>query len=200
MSRGLALRGEGLSRGLRVGLFGGSFDPPHAGHLHVAQTALRRLGLDQVWWLVSPQNPLKGAPTDDFTRRIEAVRRLARQPGMRVSDIETRLGSTRTIDLLNHLQRSHPGVRFVWMMGADNLAGIHRWAEWTRIFETCPVAVISRPQDAVRARLSHAARQFATSRIRESQAITLPLKTAPAWTYLTERLHSHSSTALRARN
>lgn len=200
MSRGLALRGEGLGRGMRVGLFGGSFDPPHAGHLHVARTALRRLGLDQVWWLVSPQNPLKGMPADDFTRRFEAVAKLARQPGMRVSDIESRLGSTRTIDLLDHLQRSHPGVHFVWIMGADNLADIHRWANWRRIFETCPVAVIARPQDAVRARLSHAARQFATSRIREGKAITLPLQKGPAWTYLTERLHSHSSTALRARN
>ncbi|WP_323760960.1 nicotinate-nucleotide adenylyltransferase [Maricaulis sp.] len=200
MSRNRALRGEGLSRGMRVGLFGGSFDPPHAGHLHVARTALRRLGLDQVWWLVSPQNPLKGTPVDDFSRRFAAVRELARQPDMRVSDIETRLGSTRTIDLLTHLKRSYPGVHFVWIMGADNLAGIHRWAQWTRIFHACPVAVIARPQDAVRARLSHAARQFATSRIRESQSTLLPLQTAPAWTYLTERLHSHSSTALRARH
>ncbi|WP_304074030.1 nicotinate-nucleotide adenylyltransferase [Maricaulis maris] len=200
MMRGRALRGEGLGRGMCVGLFGGSFDPPHEGHLHVARTALRRLGLDQVWWLVSPQNPLKGAPADDFTRRYAAVSKLARQPGMRVSDIETRLGSTRTIDLLNHLKHSHPGVRFIWIMGADNLAGIHRWAQWTQIFQACPVAVIARPQDAVRARLSHAARQFASSRIRESMATALPLQTAPAWTYLTERLHSHSSTALRARN
>jgi len=200
MRQGQALRGEGLSRGMRVGLFGGSFDPPHNGHLHVARTALRRLGLDQVWWLVSPQNPLKGTPADDFARRFSAVSKLARHPGMRVSDIETRLGSTRTIDLLTHLQGSHPGVHFVWIMGADNLASIHRWAHWTRIFQACPVAVIARPQDAVRARLSHAARQFATSRIRESEATALPLQTAPAWTYLTERLHSHSSTALRARN
>ncbi|WP_198928880.1 nicotinate-nucleotide adenylyltransferase [Maricaulis sp. W15] len=185
---------------MRIGLFGGSFDPPHAGHLHVARTALRRLGLNQVWWLVSPQNPLKTSPSGDFQRRFNAVRTLATQPGMHITDIESRLGTTRTIDLLTHLKTRHPGVHFVWLMGADNLAGIHRWAHWPQIFRSVPVAVIARPQDAVRARLSRAATQFATSRIRESEAAALPLQSAPAWTYLTERLHSHSSTALRARH
>ncbi|RKQ96559.1 nicotinate-nucleotide adenylyltransferase [Maricaulis maris] len=200
MSRAGALRGDGLARGMRIGLFGGSFDPPHAGHLHVARTALRRLGLNQVWWLVSPQNPLKISPSGDFQRRFNAVRTLATQPGMHITDIESRLGTTRTIDLLTHLKTRHPGVHFVWLMGADNLAGIHRWAHWPQIFRSVPVAVIARPQDAVRARLSRAATQFATSRIRESEAAALPLQSAPAWTYLTERLHSHSSTALRARH
>jgi len=200
MSRAGAFRSDGLGRGMRIGLFGGSFDPPHDGHLHVARTALRRLGLDEVWWLVSPQNPLKNTPSGDFGRRLGAVRDLASQPGMRVSDIETRLGTQRTIDLLNHLKRRHPGVHFVWLMGADNLASIHNWAHWTDIFHSVPVAVVARPQDAVRSRLSRAARQFADSRIREGGAAALPLKSAPAWTYLTERLHSHSSTALRARH
>ncbi|WP_297731867.1 nicotinate-nucleotide adenylyltransferase [uncultured Maricaulis sp.] len=200
MMRDGALRGEGVSAGMRIGLFGGSFDPPHAGHRHVARTALRRLGLDQVWWLVSPQNPLKATASGDFERRFAAVEAIANEPGMKVSDIETRLGTNRTIDLLDHLRRRYPATHFVWLMGADNLAGIHRWANWTAIFETVPVAVISRPQDAVRARLSRAARQYAGSRIRESEAAALPLQSAPAWTYLTERLHSHSSTALRARN
>ncbi|WP_291845192.1 nicotinate-nucleotide adenylyltransferase [Maricaulis sp.] len=200
MSRRGALRGGRLGRGMRIGLFGGSFDPPHAGHLHVARTALRRLGLDQVWWLVSPQNPLKAQPAGDFERRFRAVQELADRPGMHVSDIETRLGTTRTIDLLHHFKTRHPGVHFVWLMGADNLASIHHWAHWPEIFQTVPVAVIARPQDAVRARLSRAACQFATSRIRESEAASLPLQSAPAWTYLTERLHSHSSTALRARH
>ena len=196
MSRNGALRGDGLSRGMRVGLFGGSFDPPHAGHLHVAQTAMRRLGLDQVWWLVSPQNPLKATPAGDFDRRFDAVCQIAARPGMRITDIETRLGTTRTIDLPNHLRPRHPDVHFVWLMGADNLAGIHRWANWTQIFQSVPVAVIARPQDAVRARLSHAARQYARSPIRESEAVALPLLQAPAWTYLTQRLHPHSSTSL----
>ena len=193
-----ALRGEGVSAGMRIGLFGGSFDPPHAGHRHVARTAMRRLGLDQVWWLVTPQNPLKGNPTGDFERRFAAVEAIANQPGMKVSDIETRLGTTRTVELLHHLKRRYPATHFVWLMGADNLAGIHHWANWNRIFETVPVAVISRPQDAVRARLSRAARHYASSRLRESEAASLPLQSTPAWTYLTERLHSHSSTALRA--
>ncbi len=199
MMRAGALRGEGVSAGMRIGLFGGSFDPPHAGHRHVAATAIRRLGLDQVWWLVSPQNPLKSTPSGDFERRFAAVLAVADQPRMKVSDIEARLGTTRTIDLLNHLKQRYPATRFVWLMGADNLSGIHHWANWNRIFEAVPVAVIARPQDAVRARLSRAARQYAGSRLRESEAAALPLQSAPAWTYLTERLHSHSSTALRAR-
>ena len=191
---------EYLGRGMRVGLYGGTFDPPHSGHLHVARTAMRRLDLDRVWWLVSPQNPLKSRQADDYARRLAGVAQLASGPGMVVSDIETRLGINRTVDLARYLSTRHPDVHFVWVMGADNLAGFHRWAEWREVFETLPIAVVSRPQDAIRARLSTAASLYSGSRIRESEACRLPLAPAPAWTYLTERLNYHSSTALRARN
>lgn len=200
VSRGGALRGEGLTRGLRVGLFGGTFDPPHAGHLHAATTAMRRLDLDRVWWLVSPQNPLKPQRDNDLQRRMDLVSGLADRPGMIACDLEARLATTRTIELLRVLTARHKDVHFVWIMGADNLATIHRWADWREIFETVPVAVVARPQDAIRARLSRAAELYRHSRLLERDARALPLQTAPAWTYLIERLHSQSSTALRARN
>jgi nicotinate-nucleotide adenylyltransferase len=183
---------------MRVGLFGGTFDPPHEGHLHAATTAMRRLGLHRVWWLVSPQNPLKTRKADDFGRRLEAVAQLAARPGMVVSDIETRLGTNRTVDLLRVLKARHPKVHFVWIMGADNLASIHRWGHWQEIFASVPIAVVARPTDAIRARLSPAAQVYGRQRRREEEAQALALQKPPAWTYLTERLYPHSSTALRA--
>jgi nicotinate-nucleotide adenylyltransferase len=182
-----------------VGLFGGSFDPPHAGHMHVAKTALQRLGLDRVWWLVSPQNPLKSRQAQKYPDRLESVRRYADDPRMIVSDVEYRLNTTRTIDLVTALQTRYPRVHFVWLMGADNLASFHRWARWREVFEAIPIAVVSRPQDPIRAQLSLAARQNARSRIREEDARILALKTPPVWTYLTSPLHSPSSTIFRAR-
>jgi len=191
------LRGETLETGMKVGLFGGTFDPPHAGHLHVARTAMRRLGLDRIWWLVSPQNPLKRRTADDLERRMAAVRTLANEPGMVVTDIESRLGIRHTAKLLRAITALHPRNPFVWIMGADNLASIHRWHDWTEIVETVPLAVIARPQDPVRARLSLMASRYRTSRLREADAKVLPLKMAPAWTYLIEPLQSDSSTQLR---
>jgi nicotinate-nucleotide adenylyltransferase len=195
-----ALRGEALTPGMTVGLFGGTFDPPHEGHLHVAETARRRLGLDRIWWLVSPQNPIKHRQAGGLDERIAAVRRLADRPGMVVSDLESRLGINRTIDLVRVLRRHYPGVHFVWLMGADNLKSFHRWGQWREIFSAIPIAVISRPHDAVRARLAQAVHMHARSRVRDQAVSTLPLKTAPAWTYLIEPLDWHSSTALRAPN
>jgi nicotinate-nucleotide adenylyltransferase len=192
-----SLRGEALAPGMKIGLLGGSFDPPHPGHLHLARTAMRRLGLDRVWWLVSPGNPLKTRQPASFDKRFHAVQALADEPGMVVSDIETRLGTSRTIDLVQALQKRHSDVDFVWLMGSDNLAQFHRWARWRDVFNVIPIAVLSRPQDELRSRLSHAARSFARSRICERQAHILPLKNAPAWTYLNEPLHSDSSTQLR---
>ena len=191
------LHGEALAPGMRVGLFGGSFDPPHDGHLHVARVAKRRLGLDRIWWLVSPQNPLKERTAGDFLRRFEAVKSLARDPGMVVTDIEMRLGARVTADVVAALRTRHPGVKFVWIMGADNLKGFHRWARWRDILGTVPVAVVARPQDPIRARLSLAARDFADSRCNHSQAGALMSRRPPVWTYLVEPLHRESSSRLR---
>jgi nicotinate-nucleotide adenylyltransferase len=184
---------------MRVGLYGGSFNPAHAGHLHVARTALRRLDLDRVIWLVSPQNPLKAATdTQSLPGRMAAVRRLATGPSMIVSDIETRIGSAYTIDTLRVMQARWPGVKFVWLMGADNLAQFHRWRGWTEIMRSVPVAVISRPGSMLRARFSPAAQRFAASRLPAAAAPTLADHVPPAWIYLPVPLNHLSSTALRA--
>jgi nicotinate-nucleotide adenylyltransferase len=185
---------------MRVGLFGGSFNPAHEGHAHVAETALRRLELDKVIWLVSPQNPLKSShETRPLAERLAQARRWARGSGMIVSDAETRLGSQYTIDTLRVLRGRYPGVKFVWVMGADSLATFHRWRGWTQIMREVPVAVISRPWIALKARTSPAARRFAHARLPSSAAAILADATAPAWVYLTGPLNFASSTALRER-
>lgn len=197
--RGALRDGLDLSPGMTVGLFGGSFNPAHDGHLHVAETALNRLGLDRVVWLVSPQNPLKGrhetAPLED---RLASARAWARGPSMIVSDVETRMGTRWTIDTLRALKARHPGVRFVWLMGSDNLAGFHRWRGWTDIMRMMPVAVIARPGSMLESRSAPAARRFASWRVPQDQARLLSHLEAPAWTYLTAPLNRSSSTALRA--
>ncbi|MEN0653905.1 MULTISPECIES: nicotinate-nucleotide adenylyltransferase [Hyphobacterium] len=191
------LHGEALAPGMRVGLFGGSFDPPHDGHLHAARVARRRLGLDRVWWLVSPQNPLKDRTAGDFLRRLEGVKSLASDPGMVVTDIEVRLGVRLTADVVAALVKRYPLVQFVWIMGADNLKSFHRWARWRDILRAVPVAVVARPQDPIRARLSLTARAFSHSRCNHTRAGALTARGAPGWTYLVEPLHKESSSRLR---
>jgi nicotinate-nucleotide adenylyltransferase len=185
---------------MRVGLYGGSFDPPHGGHAHVAKTALKRLGLDRLIWLVSPQNPLKPAGgAADLAERVRDVRTLAKTPGMIVSDIEAKTGARFTIDTIRALKARYPGVDFVWIMGADNLAGFHRWRGWNEIMRTVPVAVIDRPGLGLKSRFSPAARRFASARIAAAQAGRLARLPAPAWVYLTAPLNPASSTEIRRR-
>jgi nicotinate-nucleotide adenylyltransferase len=189
-----------LERGMRVGLFGGSFNPAHEGHAHVAETALERLKLDRVIWLVSPQNPLKpSGETAGLAERMEGARRHARGPAMIVSDAESRLGVQYTIDIVRTLKARFPGVRFVWVMGADSLADFHRWRGWTQIMREVPVAVVSRPWIALKSRFSPAARRFARFRRPAATAATLADAAPPAWVFLTGPLNFQSSTALRAR-
>jgi nicotinate-nucleotide adenylyltransferase len=133
-----------VADGLTIGLLGGSFDPPHSGHLYVSLTALRTLKLDYVWWLVSPGNPLKKAPTP-LPQRLAAARKLARHPRIIVSDIERPLGTRYTIDTVAALQRRFPKIRFVWLMGSDNLATFHLWRNWEEIALRLPLAVVQRP-------------------------------------------------------
>ena len=183
---------------MRVGLYGGSFNPAHAGHVHVAETARERLRLDRVIWLVSPQNPLKSvAETSGLAGRLAGARRLARGPSMIVADAETRLGLRYTIDTIRALKARFPGVKFVWIMGADGLVDFHRWRGWTEIFREVPVAVIARPRFSLRSRFSPAARRFARFRRPAADAAGLPGADPPAWTFLTAPLHFHSSTELR---
>jgi nicotinate-nucleotide adenylyltransferase len=185
-----------LMRGQKVGLFGGSFDPAHDGHAHVAQTALRRLGLDRVIWLVSPQNPLK-PQSATLKKRMKSARRHAAGPSMIVSDVEKKIGSAYTIDTLRALKARFPGVHFVWIMGADNLSSLHRWRGWTQIMHEAPVAVIARPGSAIKSRLAPAAVRFARYRVHSRQARLLAGRAAPAWLYMRAPLNFSSSTAIR---
>lgn len=187
-------------RGLSVGLFGGSFDPPHEGHRLVVETAMRRLRLKRLWVLVTPGNPLKPRPPADLERRIKACRDLmAGLPGVSVTGIEERLGARYSADTLAHLQRLYPQTRFVWIMGADNLAQFHKWEDWDWILENFPLAVVARPQSVVRAGISPAVRRFAKARLPESAAPTLPGRAPPAWVLLARGPTSKlSSTAIRA--
>jgi len=188
---------------MAVGLFGGSFNPAHDGHAHVAEIAMRRLGLDRVVWLVSPQNPLKdvrdSAPLTERMASARAAAKLAADGrAMVVSDFETRVGTQWTVDTLRALTARHPGVRFVWLMGSDNLASFHKWRGWTDIMRMMPMAVIARPGSLHHSHTAPAAARFASARVSAGQARLLPDLEAPAWTWLTAPLNPRSSTALRA--
>lgn len=186
--------------GMRIGLFGGSFNPPHAGHLHVGRLAIRRLGLDRLWWLVTPGNPLKeraGLPT--LSERMAMARAMARDPRIVVTGFEAELPAPYTIETIRFLQRRLPDVRFVWIMGADGLASFHRWQAWEEIAARVPIAVIDRPGMTLKAPFSKAARVLARARAPEGEARTLAGRQAPTWVFLHGRRSPLSSTALRAR-
>ena len=187
----------GLQPGMRVGLFGGSFDPAHEGHAHVAETALKRLGLDRVIWLVSPGNPLKPRAPADLQRRLASAGAMAKGPRMVVSDAESRLGVRYTIDTVRALKARYPGVRFIWVMGADSLKDLHRWRGWTQLMAEIPMAIVARPGSAVRSRLAPAARRYAHARLPAGAARRLPASAPPSWTFLTAPWSYASSTALR---
>ena len=188
----------GLRVGLRVGLFGGSFDPPHDGHLHVAREALRRLRLDQVWWIVSPGNPLKARPGASLAARVDAARRLlGRRPRIRVSACEATFGTRYTVDTVARLQAGGTRHRFVWIMGADNFARLHHWKAWSRLLARVPVAVLPRPGEQLGAGLSLAARRFARYRLPPRSAAGLALRRPPCWCLLLAPQSPRSSTRLR---
>jgi nicotinate-nucleotide adenylyltransferase len=180
---------------MKVGLFGGSFNPAHAGHAHVAQTALSCLGLDLVVWLVAAGNPLKGRPGRTSERAASAASRA--RGAMVVSDAERRLGTRYTIDTVRRLKARFPRVRFVWIMGADSLADLHLWRGWRELMAEIPVAVVARPGDSLRALTSPAARRFAHARLPRTAGRRLARTKPPAWIYLTGPWNYASSTALR---
>lgn len=184
--------------GQRIGLMGGSFNPPHEGHFLAAKAALNRLGLDQLWWIVTPGNPLKThGELKPLSERIAAVRRMARGPRMKVTGFEGELGSPFTAVTLAFLTRRYPGVRFVWVMGADNLASFHRWQDWRGIAVRMPIAVVDRPGWRLNALSSPSAQALSRRRIPEARAVTLTRHKLPAWVFLTIRLVPQSSTAIR---
>jgi len=187
------------ARGMHIGLFGGTFDPPHQAHRAASLIAMRRLGLDRVWWLVTPGNPLKDtrglAPLDG---RIAAARALAHHPRIDVTGLEAAIGARYTYDTLAYLIARCTGVRFVWIMGADNLRSFHRWQKWRAIAEMVPLAVIDRLGPSLYATSGIAGQALARFRLPETAAKSLPGRSPPAWVYLHGLKSPLSSTALRA--
>jgi len=187
--------------GQRIGLMGGSFNPPHEGHAVCALTALNRLRLDQLWWMVTPGNPLKSANgLPALEERMAASRAYARSPAIKITGFEAELGSPYTYATIRFVTRHLPRVHFVWVMGADNLATFHHWQRWRDIAGLVPIAVVDRPGWHLKALASPAARFLARARLPEDCAVLLPRRRPPAWVFLTTRLSEASSTAMRANN
>ncbi len=182
-----------------VGLLGGSFDPPHGGHAHITREALKRFGLDRVWWLVTPGNPLKPRGPAPLERRMAAARHLMRHPRVEVTEIEARLGTCYTAETLARLFALYPGVRFVWLMGADNFATLHLWDNWEWIVEHVPIGVLARPGQRISARMSRAAGEYERERLRAREAGRLGRTPPPAWCFVNVPMDASSSTAIRAR-
>jgi nicotinate-nucleotide adenylyltransferase len=184
--------------GQRIGLFGGSFNPAHRGHYMVALYALKQLQLDWVWWLVSPQNPLKDpAITGEYGRRLAYTRRIAQHPRFIVSDVEMQMKTRYTEETLEKLKALSPDAKFVWIMGADSLKSLHHWHHWLDIADMVPLAVLARPGYSIRALGSRAATRFSEQRVAPPAAVVSAR--TPAWTFLTMPLRSESSTAIRKR-
>ncbi|MBL4894266.1 MAG: nicotinate-nucleotide adenylyltransferase, partial [Emcibacter sp.] len=180
-----------------IGLLGGSFDPPHAGHVHITREALKRFELDQVWWLVSPGNPLKSNGPAPLQARMKAARALMDHPRVRISDFETRVGTRHTADTLAALQAHYRSDRFVWLMGADNLVQFAAWKDWKKIAETVVFAIFDRPGYSDAALASEAATVFRDHQIPDEQAAELATRIAPAWTFIRETKNPLSSTEIR---
>lgn len=185
--------------GMIVGLFGGSFNPPHAGHALVSEIALRRLKLDRLWWMVTPGNPLKShGDLAPLSERIALCEKLLHDPAVQVTAFEKTIGTSYTAKTLAFVKARNPGVHFIWIMGADNLKGFHHWKDWRRIAETFPIAVIDRPGATLSYLSSKMARTYDYARVDESDAGVLWKRPAPAWTFIHGPRSTLSSTALRA--
>lgn len=182
---------------LRIGLLGGSFNPAHQGHLAISRQALKRLGLDRVWWLVSPQNPLKPADeTADLEKRLASARAMDDHPRLVVSDLEREIGTRYTVDTIDWLTKRRRD-RFVWLIGADNLVQLPQWRRWRRLVRSVPIAVFDREPYSYLALAGRMARAYAGRRLVERRAPVLAESPPPAWVYLRLRRHQVSSTAIR---
>jgi nicotinate-nucleotide adenylyltransferase len=180
-----------------IGLLGGSFDPAHEGHVHITKAALKRFGLDRVWWLVSPGNPLKHNGPAPMEQRLGHARKLMQHPKVDVTGIELRLGTRYTAQTIAALQHEYPDARFVWLMGADNLTQFHRWKDWQWIMETVPVGVLARPDDRISARLSKAANVYRRHMLRGNASQELGQAESPAWCFVNLPMSAQSSSAIR---
>ena len=186
-------------KGEVIGLLGGSFDPAHQGHVHITREALKRFGLDRVWWLVSPGNPLKEHGPAPLAQRMARARQIMQHPRVVVTDIEAQLGTRYTGETLAQLFALYPGVQFVWLMGADNLAQFHRWQKWQQIARSLPIGVVARPGDRISARTSAAAKIFANARISGRASQLLGRAEPPAWSFVNVPMLDVSSSGIRSK-
>ncbi len=184
-------------RGMVVGLLGGSFDPAHEGHVLITREALKRMGLDQVWWLVTPGNPLKPRQPAPMGDRLAQAGRVMRDPRVKITALEERLGTRATFDTIRRLKAIYPGVTFVWLMGADNLVQFHRWGRWRDILRMVAVGVLARPGAGVHARLSVAARAFRVHQVDRGE--NLRGRKPPVWAFVNLPMNDASSSEIRAR-
>ena len=184
--------------GMRIGLFGGSFNPPHAAHVQLSEHAIKRLGLHQVWWLVTPGNPIKDqSDLTSLEERLSAASKLVTNPRIVLTALEEKMPSTLSVATVEFLKRRFRGVNFVWLMGADNLASFHRWNGWREMMETVPIAAFIRPGDTLASSYAPAAQRYLGQRLPARNALQLASRTAPAWSLLTMPLSPLSSTAIR---
>jgi len=190
---------EARPRRLRVGLLGGSFNPAHGGHRRISIEALKRLELDQIWWLVAPQNPLKPRrDTAPLAKRLERARAVAAHPRIRVTDLEARLDTRYTVDTVARIRDRFAETRFVWLMGADNLATLHRWRRWRQLVDMVPIAIFDRDPYSYVALASVAAHRFESARWTADDVSGLVMAAPPAWCLLRLRTHPAASSAIRA--
>lgn len=194
-----SIDGVTIGRGRqRIGLLGGSFNPAHEGHFYISSEALKRLQLDAVWWLVTPQNPLKAADEmAPLAARAASALAVARHPRIQVTTIEDQLGTRYSVDTIARLQQRFPATRFVWLMGADNLVQMPQWRRWTQIFNTVSIAVFARETYDFKALAGVAAHRYRASRLPAERAASLADRTPPAWTFVPLRRHPAAATDIR---
>ena len=180
---------------MRIGLFGGSFDPAHQGHLHVSKVALKQLGLHKIIWLISPQNPLKAHKPASIADRLTTAQNLTQHPRINVSNIESEWNTLFAIDTIHRFQTLYPNVEFIWIIGSDNWAGFHKWRGWEEIVKTIPIAIYPRPGTTLKAGLGPAAQRFQQAR----RDLSMPNIQAPAWQILGGPYKLEASREMRAK-
>ena len=185
------------SKGMVIGLLGGSFDPAHDGHAHISREAIKRMNLDQVWWLVTPGNPLKARQPAPLADRLARAREVMRDPRVKITALEEKLGTRATADTIERLKALYPGVTFVWLMGADNLVQFHKWGRWRDILRSVAVGVLARPGSGVAPRTSVAARAFRVHQVDRGE--NLRGRKPPVWAFVNLPMNDASSTEIRAR-